>query len=63
MELRVEQRDRESIRILDLQGPVVIGPSESLLRSTVLTLAKQGTINTILNLAFVSEIDDDGLGG
>lgn len=62
MDLRVEQRDREGIRILDLRGPVVIGRSESLLRSTVLNLAKEATINIILNLASVTEIDDDGLG-
>ena len=62
MNLRVEQRDKEGILILDLQGPVVIGRSESLLRSTVLNLAKAATINIILNLASVSEIDDDGLG-
>jgi hypothetical protein len=51
MDLRVEQRDKEGIRILDLQGPVAIGRSESLLRSTVLNLAKAATINIILNLA------------
>lgn len=62
MDLRVEQRDREGIRILDLRGPVVIGRSESLLRNTVLNLAKAATVNIILNLASVSEIDDDGLG-
>lgn len=62
MDLRVEQRDKEGIRILDLHGPVVIGPSEALLRSTVLNLAKEAIINIILNLASVSEIDDDGLG-
>ena len=28
MDLRVEQRDKEGIRILDLQGPVVIGRSD-----------------------------------
>ena len=62
MDLRVEQRDKEGIRILDLQGPVVIGRSEFLLRSIVLNLAKAATINIVLNLASVSGIDDDGLG-
>src|SRR5437588_765225 len=62
MDLRVDQRDKEGIRILELHGPVVIGRSESLLRSTVLNLPKTATINIILNLASVSEIDDDGLG-
>ena len=62
MDIRIEQRDKEGIRILDLKGPVVIGCSESLLRSTVLTLAEEGTIRIILNLTSVSEIDNDGLG-
>ena len=62
MDLRFEQRDREGIRILDMHGPVVIGRSESVLRSTVRNLANAATINIILNLASVSEVDDDGLG-
>ena len=62
MDLRVEQRDKEGISDPRSTGTCGHWRSESLLRSTVLNLAKEATINIILNLASVSEIDDDGLG-
>ncbi len=60
--LQVHQREKEGIRILDLQGRLTIGPSEAVLRAAVVALADSGTVNVILNLAGVTEIDDDGVG-
>lgn len=62
MDLQINQREREGIRILDLQGRLVFGDSESALRTTVIGLAKAGVVNVILNFAEAREIDDDGLG-
>jgi len=62
MDLRIEEREKEGIRILDLQGNLLIGDSESLLRNTLFGGAEQGRVNAILNFAGVREIDDDGLG-
>jgi len=62
MELQVHQREKEAIRILDFRGHLLIGDSEALLRKTIVDLAEAGAVNIILNLAGVTEIDDDGLG-
>lgn len=62
MDLQIEHRDAEGIRILDLQGRIAAGESESLLRTRVLAETSQGHVNLILNLARVKHIDDDGLG-
>lgn len=61
MDLEIRQRDDEGIRILDLRGRLVIGDSESLFRSTVVELRKNGCVRVILNFAELNEIDDDGL--
>ena len=62
MEDAFHQREREGIQILDLRGHLVIGDSEAMLRTTIVGLAEAGAVNIILNLADVTEIDDDGLG-
>ena len=62
MELQVHQREKEGIQILDFRGHLLIGDSEALLRKTIVELAEAGDVNIILNLADVTEIDDDGLG-
>jgi anti-sigma B factor antagonist len=62
MDLQFHQREKEGIRILDLRGHLVMGDSEALLRKTIVELAEAGAVNIILNLAGVTEIDDDGMG-
>ncbi|MES1257601.1 MAG: STAS domain-containing protein [Acidobacteriota bacterium] len=62
MDLEIKQRDKDGIRILDLWGRLVIGPSEATLREVVFALAKGGIVNAILNFDAVKELDEDGLG-
>src|SRR5438445_5578763 len=62
MNLQVHQRKKEGIWILDLQGSITIGDSEAMLRTAIVALAEARAVNIILNLAGVTEIDDDGLG-
>jgi anti-sigma B factor antagonist len=61
-DLQLNQRRNEGIRILDLRGHLTIGGSEAILRAAIAALADAGNVNIILNLAGVTEIDDDGLG-
>jgi len=63
VDLQLHQREEEGIRILDLQGHLIIGDSEAILRTTIDALVEARIVNIILNLAGVTEIDDDGLGG
>jgi anti-sigma B factor antagonist len=62
MDLQLNQREREGIRILDLHGRLIIGESEASLRTEIIALANAKAVNVILNLEGVAEIDDDGLG-
>ena len=62
MDLQLHQRKKEGIWILDLQGPITIGDSEAIPRTAIVALAEARAVNIILNLAGVTEIDDDGLG-
>jgi anti-sigma B factor antagonist len=61
MDLRLDQREREGIQILDLRGHLKVGGSEVTLRTTINTLVKTNTLKVILNLAEVTRIDTDGL--
>jgi anti-sigma B factor antagonist len=54
-------REKEGIRILDLRGPLVLGESESVLRTTITVLAEELAVNIILNLSDVTAIDDAGI--
>ena len=62
MDLQLNKRENEGIRILDLQGRLIIGDSEKILRNAIAALAEARDVNIIFNLAGVTEIDDDGLG-
>jgi anti-sigma B factor antagonist len=62
MDLRLDQREREGIRILDLHGRLIIGESEAMLRTEIISLARARVLNVILNFEGVTEVDDDGLG-
>ena len=61
MDLRLSQRDKEGIRILDMRGHLKAGDSESNLRTTINAFVKANALNIILNLAEVTRIDADGL--
>src|SRR5258708_14831845 len=62
MDLQLHHREKEGISILDLRGQLIIGDSEAILRTAIVALAEARAVNIILNLAGVTEIDDDGLG-
>jgi hypothetical protein len=59
MDIQLHQREKEGIRILDLRGHLTIGDSEASLRAAIVALAEAWAVNIILNLAGVTEIDDE----
>jgi len=61
MDLRLDQREKEGIQILDLRGHLRAGDFEASLRTTTGALVKANAPNVILNLAEVTRIDADGL--
>ena len=62
MAFEIGEREREGIKILDLQGRLTVGAAASHLRDWVTRLHGEGTNQVILNLADVDYIDSTGLG-
>jgi anti-sigma B factor antagonist len=62
MALDIQQREREGIIVLDLNGRITVGPEASALREKVSALNSAGTRNLVLDLADIDYIDSTGLG-
>jgi len=62
VDLHIEQREKEGIIILDLQGQLVLGPNDVLLRQRLQALRQGGHLSVALNLKHVSEMDTTALG-
>jgi anti-sigma B factor antagonist len=63
MAFDIQEREREGIVILDLNGRLTVGEPVSSLREKIRELADDAKINVVLNLAEVDYIDSTGLGG
>jgi anti-sigma B factor antagonist len=62
VDLRIKQREREGIVILDLKGRLVLGPEDVALRQRLQALRDEGHVNVALNLKGVSDMDTTALG-
>jgi anti-sigma B factor antagonist len=62
MALQFQQREKEGITILDLDGRLTAGDSATTLRERLRELANAGTREFLLNLAQLDYIDSTGLG-
>jgi anti-sigma B factor antagonist len=59
--LQVQQRERDGVVILDLEGRLVLGDEDLELRRRVMSLLESGARKLILNLKDVAEFDTAGL--
>jgi anti-sigma B factor antagonist len=62
MSLQVSIRKSADVTILDLQGRATIGRGNDLLCSHLRKLIADGTLNVLLNLADLTQVDSSGLG-
>lgn len=62
MSLTINVRETGDVVILDLNGPITLGESLSVLRDEIKEMLDGGHQNIILNLADVRYIDSSGLG-
>lgn len=62
LSLHIEQRESESVTILDLKGQLIFGQGDLALREILGRLYQSGKVNIILNLKHVDGIDSSGLG-
>lgn len=60
--MKIEERAVSGVTILDLQGKMLIGEGDELLREKINTLVENGTTKIVLNLADVPYVDSAGLG-
>jgi anti-sigma B factor antagonist len=62
MTLEIVYREQEGITIVDLKGPLTLGPGDSHFRSELDKLVLANQIRIVLNLGDVGDIDTAGLG-
>jgi anti-sigma B factor antagonist len=62
MALEIQQREREGITILELNGRITMGPEASALREKIAQLTAEGKRSLVLEMAAVDFIDSTGLG-
>ena len=62
MGLQVSIRKSADVTILDLQGRATIGRENDLLSSHLRKLIADGTLNVLLNLAGLTQVDSSSLG-
>ena len=60
--MKIEERAVGGVTILDLQGKMLIGEGDELLREKINNLVENGTQKIVLNLAEVPYVDSAGLG-
>ena len=60
--MKIEERAVEGVTILDLQGKMLIGEGDELLREKINSLVEKGTEKIVLNLEDVPYVDSAGLG-
>ncbi len=60
--MKIEERTVSDVTILDLQGKLLIGEGDEILREKVNSLVEGGKIKIVLNLAEVPYMDSAGLG-
>ncbi|MCP5112135.1 MAG: STAS domain-containing protein [bacterium] len=62
MSLTIREKDKEGIRILELDGRLTVGEEVAKLREQIKAEQTAGNLNLILNLDRIEYIDSTGLG-
>jgi anti-sigma B factor antagonist len=61
--MKIEERQAGGVTILDVQGKLVMGDANVLLKDKVHSLVNQGLTQILIDLGNVSYVDSAGLGG
>ncbi len=62
MSLRLNTRQVDPVKVIDLSGKITLGAESAQLRQTIRNLVSEGNNKILLNLGDVSYIDSVGLG-
>ena len=60
--MEITERSVDGVTVLDLDGKILLGEGDEVLRHTVRSLIAGGTRNLLLNLEAVPHVDSAGLG-
>lgn len=60
--LKIKERKRDGVVILELSGKIMGGPDAGLFNDTLKTLIHEGSLNIIIDLSKVNWINSTGLG-
>ena len=60
--MKINERTVGDVTVLDLEGKLLIGEGDELLREKINSLVEGGTTNIVLNLGEVPYMDSAGLG-
>jgi anti-sigma B factor antagonist len=60
--MKIRTRSVGDVRILDIDGQIILGQETKIVRSTIKDLLHNGVRNMVLNLAEVNYIDSSGVG-
>lgn len=60
--MEITERSVDGVTVLDLEGKILLGEGDEVLRHTVRSLIAGGTRKLLLNLADVPHVDSAGLG-
>ena len=60
--MQIEERERGSVVILEIEGKMLIGEGDELLREKINGLAKEGKVKILINLEKCPYMDAAGLG-
>jgi len=60
--LKIKERKRDGVAILELSGKIMGGPDAGLFNDTLKTLIHEGTLNIVIDLGRVNWINSTGLG-
>ncbi len=60
--MEITERSVDGVTVLDLDGKILLGEGDEVLRHTVRSLIAGGTRKLLLNLAAVPHVDSAGLG-
>ncbi len=62
MSLRLNTRQVDAVKVIDLSGKITLGTESAQLRQTIRDLVSEGNNKILLNLGDVSYVDSVGLG-
>ncbi len=60
--MKIIQRTKDNVAILDMEGRITIGEGDVAMREAIMGLLEMGQSNILLNMARVSYMDSSGVG-